>query len=242
VTSDRDARANSFGPAADVYERGRPPYPAEALDWLLPAGNPRVIDLGAGTGKLTRQIHDRGLTVTAVDPSPGMLAELARAVPGVTAVEGRAEQIPLPDGCADAVVAAQAWHWVDPAQAVPEVARVLTPGGRLGLVWNLRDRRSDWIRRLEEIMGTRSTPPVEPLGKPFSSPAYAEFAWSHTIGPERLIDLVASRSDISLLPADERAAVLGEVRKLAATHPSLVGRTEFPMPYVTHCIRADRSH
>jgi SAM-dependent methyltransferase len=224
-----------------VYERGRPPYPTTALDWLLPAGSPRVIDLGAGTGKLTRQIRDRGLEVTAVDPSEGMLAELTRVVPGVTAVQGSAEDIPLPDGSADAVLAAQAWHWVDPARAVPSVARVLTPGGRLGLLWNLRDRRSDWIRRLEDIIGTRSDPPAAVLGPLFGPVQTTRFAWSHTIGPERLIDLVASRSAIILLPPDERAAVLGEVRKLAATHPDLVGRTEFAVPYVTHCFRADRA-
>jgi SAM-dependent methyltransferase len=156
-------------------------------------------------------------------------------------VRGSAEDIPLPDSSADAVLAAQAWHWVDPTRAVPSVARVLTPGGRLGLVWNLRDRRSDWIRRLEDIIGTRSWGPTVVLGDLFGPVEVAEFAWSHTIGLERLIDLVTSRSAIILMPADERAAVLAEVRKLAATHPELVGRTEFAMPYVTHCFRADRA-
>src|SRR5580692_7460527 len=106
-------QASSFGAAAATYERGRPPYPPEAVDWLLPDGATRVLDLGAGTGKLTRQLHDRGLDVIAVEPSAGMREELTRAVPGVAAYAGSAEEIPLPGSSVDAVLVAQAWHWVD---------------------------------------------------------------------------------------------------------------------------------
>ncbi len=236
--SDHAAHANSFGPVAEIYERGRPSYPDAALDWLLPAGRPRVVDLGAGTGKLTRQIHARGLPVTAVDPSTGMLAQLARVVPGVPAMLGSAEQIPLPDASADAVLVAQAWHWVDPERAVPEVARVLSPGGRLGLLWNLRDESVDWVRRVGQIIGSEEQERQTLVGPPFGEVEIAHFRWTATIGPERLLDLVASRSAIILLPADERAAVLSEVRRLMATHPDLVGRTEFVMPYITECARA----
>lgn len=232
--------ANSFGPVADVYERGRPPYPTAALDWLLPTGSPRVVDLGAGTGKLTRLIRDRGLEVTAVDPSDGMLDQFRRSVPGVPALRGSAERIPLPDHSADAVLVAQAWHWVDVARAVPEVARVLAPGGRLGLIWNLRDERTDWVRRLGEIIGSEDRDRQTLVGPPFGPAEIARFDWQHTLGPAELIDMVASRSGIILLPAHERAAVLSEVRQLTATHPALVGRTEFQLPYVTECVRATR--
>jgi SAM-dependent methyltransferase len=235
---DHAAHANSFGPAAEAYERGRPTYPAAALDWLLPAGRPQVVDLGAGTGKLTRLIRDRGLEVTAVDPSEGMLAQLERHVPGVPALTGTAERIPLPDDSADCVLVAQAWHWVDPAVAVPEIARVLRPGGRLGLLWNLRDESHDWVRRLGEIIGTPEQDRSARIGPPFGAVEKTQFTWSQTLGTERLTDLVASRSRIILLPGDERAAVLSEVRRLAATHPALVGRTEFDLPYVTDCTRA----
>ncbi len=127
------AQANSFGVAASVYERARPDYPEAAVDWLLPSGSPRVLDLGAGTGKLTRMIAAGGAEVTAVDPSAGMLERLRRALPDVPALTGTAEQIPLDDGAVDAVLVGQAWHWVDVSRASAEVARVLRPGGRLGL-------------------------------------------------------------------------------------------------------------
>jgi SAM-dependent methyltransferase len=236
--TDRAAHAQSFGPAAEAYERGRPSYPAAALDWLLPAGQPRVLDLGAGTGKLTRQVRDRGLPVVAVDPSEGMLEQLRKSVPGVPALLGSAERLPVPDDSADVVLVAQAWHWVDRAAAVPEVARVLSPGGRLGLLWNLRDERADWVRRLGEIINSPENDRETTIGAPFCDVEIARFAWTETIGPERLIDMVASRSYVILLAPDERAALLTEVRKLMATHPDLVGRTEFALPYVTECARA----
>ena len=109
--------ANSFGAVADVYERGRPQYPAEAIDWLVPPHATRVADVGAGTGKLTRQLHERGLDVVAVEPSAGMRGQLRRAVSGVPVLGGTGERIPLADHSVDAVLVAQAWHWVDPERA-----------------------------------------------------------------------------------------------------------------------------
>jgi SAM-dependent methyltransferase len=235
---DHAAHAHSFGPVADRYERGRPPYLPAAVDWLLPDGTHRVLDLGAGTGKLTRQLADRGLDVTAVDPSDGMLTELRRVLPGVPALTGTAEDIPLPDHAVDAVLVAQAWHWVDRDRAVPEIARVLAPGGQLGLIWNIRDEREDWVRRLGEILGSEDLHREFAIGPPFGPVATHEFEWVNRITPDQLLDLVASRSYVILLPPDERAALLAQVRQLMATHPALVGRTEFDMPYVAQCARA----
>jgi SAM-dependent methyltransferase len=167
-----------------------------------------------------------------------MLAELHRVLPGVAAHLGTAESIPLPDHSVDAVLVAQAWHWVDVARAVPEVARVLSPGGQLGLIWNLRDEREDWVRRLGEILDSADLRRQTTVGPPFGPVEAREFRWTHHIGPEQLLDLVASRSYVILLHADERAAVLGQVRQLIVTHPALVGRTEFDLPYVTQCARA----
>ncbi len=234
---DRSAHAASFGAAARTYERGRPPYPPEAVDWLLPAGTPRVVDLGAGTGKLTRDLTARALPVTAVDPSDGMLSELRRVLPGVPAHLGSAEAIPLPDGCADAVLVAQAWHWVDRDRAVPEIARVLSPGGRLGLLWNLRDETVDWVRRLGGIIGGGGQDRDTAIGPPFGPVETRDFPWTYHLGRDELLDMVASRSNVILLPPDERAAVRAQVRQLLATHPDLVGRTEYDLPYVTHCAR-----
>ncbi|GLY95200.1 class I SAM-dependent methyltransferase [Actinoplanes sp. NBRC 103695] len=234
---DRAAHANSFGPAARTYERGRPGYPAEALDWLLPAGRPRVLDLGAGTGKLTRSLLDRDLNVTAVEPSPGMLEELRRVLPSVPSHQGSAERIPLPDASVDVVLVAQAWHWVDVAAATPEIARVLSPGGRLGILWNIRDETTEWVRRLGTVIGSAEEGRDPTVGPPFGPVETASFPWTDRVSPEALLDLVASRSRVILLPPDERAALLAQVRQLVATHPALVGRTGFDLPYVTDCAR-----
>src|SRR6185437_14170246 len=133
VTRCRHDRSLSFGSAAAAYERGRPSYPPQAIDWLLPTGARDVLDLGAGTGKLTTRLVERGLDVVAVDPIPEMLEVLRASLPQT------------------AVLVAQAWHWVYAERAIPEVARVLRPGGRLGLVWNIRDERLGWVRELGQI-------------------------------------------------------------------------------------------
>jgi SAM-dependent methyltransferase len=239
----RNQQAASFGQAADIYERARPDYPGEAVDWLLPSGARQVLDVGAGTGKLTRLLTARGLDVTAVEPSEGMRGELARVLPGVSVLAGSAESIPAADGTADAVLLAQAWHWVQPARAVPEVARVLRPGGRLGLVWNIRDERVDWVAELTRIMHTDtytdngSEAPV--VGPPFGPVERFDVEWSMPVTADRLVDLAASRSYMITMDPAERAGRLRQVRELVATHPDIAGAAEFPLPYVTRCSRAD---
>lgn len=234
-------RAGSFGAAAASYERGRPPYPETAVDWLISPSARRVLDLGAGTGKLTRQLSARGLEVIAVEPSAGMRRQLMQAVPGVTALAGSAEAIPLPDHSVDAVVAAQAWHWVDPARAVPEVARVLRPAGALGLVWNVRDEREGWVAALGGMLrrhtGEEDPGPHPVVGAPFAPLERRDVAWEHRVTRESLLDLVASRSYVITLPADERAALLAEVGHLVDTHLAGAGGADLVMPYVTQCYR-----
>ncbi len=236
-------QATSFGAAAAEYERGRPPYPPEAIDWLLPPGAARVADIGAGTGKLTKQLHDRGVEVIAIEPLAGMRERLRLAVPGVTVLAGTAEQIPLADGSVDAVLMAQAWHWVTPQQAVPEVARVLTPGGRLGVLWNLRDERDDLVARLSTIMQSWESPDHgghrPDFGSPFGPVERLDVEWVYRLSPDAMIDYVASRSYIITMAEPQRAQVLASVRELAATHPSLDGATEVSLPQVTRCSRAD---
>jgi SAM-dependent methyltransferase len=242
----KSLQAGSFGAAAGVYERARPTYPDEVIDWLLPPGARRVLDLGAGTGKLTRGLAARGLDVTAVEPSAGMREQFASVLPGVTVLDGQAERIPVGDVTVDAVLVAQAWHWVDGPRAVPEVARVLAPGGCLGLIWNIRDSRVDWVARLSDIIHGRGyedysdvTSQNPMVGPPFGPLRRHEVQWAKLITPDELIDLVSSRSYMITMAPAERAARLAQVRELIATHPAIGGAAEFPLPYVTRCYRAD---
>ena len=232
--------AGSFGRAAATYERGRPSYPAEAVDWLVPAGATRVLDLGAGTGKLTRDLVGRGLDVVAVEPLEGMRAELSRILPNTQVLAGSAETIPLAGDSVDAVLVAQAWHWVDPARAVPEVARVLKAGGTLGLLWNVRDEREPWVASLGAIIHRhgfseeRSQDP--PVGTPFGPGERRDVPWRHRLTSDELLAMVASRSYFIVLPPDQQEAVLSDVRRLMVSHPALAGG-EIVMPYVTRCSR-----
>jgi SAM-dependent methyltransferase len=233
-------RSLSFGSAAAAYERGRPSYPPEAIDWLLPGDAQKVLDLGAGTGKLTTRLVERGLDVVAVDPIPDMLERLRAALPETRALLGTAEEIPLEDNSVDAVLVAQAWHWVDPQRAIPEVARVLRPGGRLGLVWNTRDERLGWVRELGRIIGSDGDQGRfdMTLPAPFDEPRRHQVEWTNYLTPQALIDLVASRSYCITSPTEVRTRTLDQVRELLATHPALANSTGLAMPYVTVCIRA----
>ncbi|KUI30140.1 SAM-dependent methyltransferase [Mycobacterium sp. IS-1742] len=230
----------SFGAQAAAYERGRPSYPPEAIDWLLPRGAHTVLDLGAGTGKLTTRLVERGLDVIAVDPIPEMLEVLTGSLPDTPALLGTAEEIPLADDSVDAVLVAQAWHWFDPDRAVKEVTRVLRPGGRLGLVWNTRDERMGWVKDLGRIIGHENDPFTDEvsLPGPFTDPERHHVEWTSYLTPQALIDLVASRSYCITSPADVRTHTLDRVRELLATHPALVNTAGLALPYVTVCIRA----
>ncbi|RKR75095.1 class I SAM-dependent methyltransferase [Frondihabitans australicus] len=235
-------QATSFGPAAALYEKGRPSYPAEVVDWLVPEGATHVVDLGAGTGKFTRLLVAKGLHVAAVEPSAGMRDELIRAVPGAQVLPGSAERLPIDGESVDAVLAAQSWHWVDPARAVPEVARVLRPGGTLGMVWNMRARDDGWLDELDVLLekanGASVVESGDPtVGAPFGPVEKAEFAWVNRVPHDDVIAMVASRSYVITRPDDQRAAILGEVRELLETHPATRGRALVDIPYVAKASR-----
>ena len=224
-----------------MYEKTRPEYPAEAVDWLVPADAKTVLDLGAGTGKLTRALAARGLEVFAVDPSPKMLDQLRVAVPGATVSVGSAEDIPLADASVDAILVGQAWHWVDQEAALPSVARVLRPGGTLGLIWNLRDDRVPWIERLTTVMHPAEGEIFMETGRidrgAFGELESANFEWSQDFTREELLDLVRSRSYFITAGEAEQASILRGVNELLDTDPDVGGRSSWSMPYVTRAFR-----
>jgi SAM-dependent methyltransferase len=235
-------RARSFGSVADEYERARPDYPVDGVAWLAGTEPRRVVDLGAGTGKLTRQLIALGHEVVAVEPSLEMLGRLLAAVPQAEALSGTAESIPLPDAAADVVVAAQAFHWFDAPVALAEIARVLRPGGRLGLIWNTRDESVAWVAELSRAIEAEPDAKDDddfPGNVIDSSGLYdplerATFPHAHHVDRDSLLDLVRSRSYVATLGDDERAAVLAEVVRLyeAVAEPDGV-----LLPYVTEVFR-----
>ncbi|PPF79784.1 SAM-dependent methyltransferase [Subtercola sp. Z020] len=239
------AHALSFGKAVTEYERGRPGYPIEAIDWIRAevagaavAGVPlTVVDIGAGTGKFTAALLGYGDEVIAVEPDAAMRAALAGKFPEVRALEGTGEALPLDDGIADLVTFAQAWHWVEVPAASAEVARVLKPGGALALVWNIRDERVDWVARLGQIMGTSAAEDYDSVTPPVASPlqttSHAEFFWDNPVSRDGLLAMVTSRSYIITMEPDARAEVLRDIEALLDGHPDLAGQTRYTMPYVT---------
>ena len=243
--ADRDeliARATSFGAVADMYERARPGYPREAVEWLTGPPPLDVVDLGAGTGKLTRSLVALGHRVTAVEPLPEMLDRLREAVPEATAVLGTAEVIPLADGSADVVTAAQAFHWFDHERALPEIARVLRPGGRLGLVWNMRDEREPWVAKLSEEIGREDARGGEGfvswlVADRFGQIERATFEHVQRLTRTSLRDLVLSRSYCAVRTPEERAPLLDAVDALFDEHAV---DDEIALPYSTRCFRVVR--
>ena len=232
----------AFAEVSGAYERGRPGYPEDAVRWLAGDGAADVVDLGAGTGKLTRALVALGHRVTAVEPLDEMRAELEQALPEVGALTGTAEAIPVPDASFDVVTCAQAFHWFDHASALPEIARVLRPGGRLALAWNSRDDRDPWMARLSEIIGNETiaeddvSTPIDESGL-FAPVEAAKFAFEQLLGREGLLDLVRSRSYCAKLPPAEREPVLEMVGRL---YDETAGPDGVRLAYVTECFRTSK--
>jgi SAM-dependent methyltransferase len=233
--------AAGFGRAADIYERARPSYPADAVARLaaeLDIGAGRtVLDLAAGTGKLTRLLAERGARLVAVEPSEAMRTEFSAVLPDVPVHEGTAEHIPLPDALVDAVVVAQAFHWFDAPRALEEIARILRPQGGLALVWNERDESVEWVAELSRVILWDVRRPyvvetdwrsvLDASGR-FTAARHERFRFEQDLDREGLCERVASTSYIASMDPAKREVLLEKVRDHVADFPE-----RFVLPYVT---------
>lgn len=233
-------RARSFGAVAEAYDRGRPAYPAEAVAWLTGGEAKVVLELGAGTGKLTRQLVDAGHAVFATDPDEAMLEVLRERVPEVSARIATAEDIPANDRSVDVVVVAQAFHWFDHDVALAEIARVLKPGGHVALVWNSRDERIPWVRKMGDLLGRQDldTSSAERLVHSDLFGFMEETTSKHwqEVNRETVIDLARSRSSFAMMDDAEQHEHLEQVRAFYEDYGR--GMDGMRIPYVTRCFRA----
>jgi ubiquinone/menaquinone biosynthesis C-methylase UbiE len=257
--------AEGFERGADSYERARPSYPDEAIVLLVErlglGPGVRVLDLAAGTGKMTRLLVRTGADVVALEPVAGMRAQLERTAPGVEVIGGTAESVAVGDASFDVVVCAQAWHWFDSPAALGEMARILRPpgsaggppgrrgadqiGGGLAVVFNIRDDSVAWVDEVTRLteFADANRPHHRRSRAAFADDVAASglfgpvtvhtFRHAQVLTPELLVERMASQSNVAVMDEAKRTAVLGRVLDLARTHPDLAGRAEFEMPYDT---------
>lgn len=231
----------SFGPVADAYDRTRPSYSADAAHWLTGQGR-QVVELGAGTGQLTARLLELGHGLVATDPLLPLVRRLADRL-DVPAVVASAEHIPVASRSVDVVVCAQSFHWFEHDDALPEIARILKPGGQLAVVWNLRDEGTPWVRKLNRIIGAQSSHDlVQPLMETpyfgFVDSAKFRFWQNHTAAT--LLDMMRTRSDVLAMTDRERDELLARVLELYDSYGR--GYDGMQLPYITHCYRAVVRH
>ena len=239
---EKEQRAGSFGNVASHYERYRPGPPQAAVDWILPTPVRTIVDLGAGTGALTRLLIDKAEEVVAVEPDDRMRSVLSEELPGVRALAGRGESVPVPDGWADAVLASSSWHWMDPLPTLLEMGRILTPGGILGVLWSGPDPEGAFLAQAQVLLAERSQDgggkgvgeaggsdiaglimgdarrPTSSLdilpGVPFDHPEHEVFTWDVALNADELIGLLGTFSWIITMPDETRRRVVAEARRL----------------------------
>ena len=242
-------RAASFGGVAGEYDRLRPSPAPDAVDWLLPANCSVAVDVAAGTGLFTRALLDRVPHVIAVEPDSRMRAVLASRSPELVVLDGVGEAIPLADGSADAVCVSSAWHWMDPNRAVPEIARVVRPGGRFAVIWTSRDREVDWVRELDGIHGSETADPVvrdQRLHREvivadglFSGIERASFGFTRRMRIEDFLGMLTTYSGFITADRSAQQGVLDRARAVLDTR--FPGANEIDVPTRSWCWRADRA-
>jgi SAM-dependent methyltransferase len=259
--------ARGFGAEASAYERARPSYPPDAISWLtenlrLGPGS-QIVDLAAGTGKLTRLLTGIGANLIAVEPVASMRAKLREQLPAVPVLAGVAEALPLADQSIDAVMVAQAFHWFDARRAMAEIARVVRPGGHVALIWNARDRSIEWVDQVWSVMDRveRNAPwRDERAGNGPSTETQrrnehnlagpSDASWSRwTEGTffhvqhsthDDVIDRMRSVSHIAALPPPSQRGVLNEIRTILTEHPQTRQKTTVGIPYRVDAMYAER--
>jgi SAM-dependent methyltransferase len=256
-------RASSFGAVASHYERYRPGPPSESVEWILGDRKGRVVDLGAGTGALTRLLVKSCEEVVAVEPDARMRSVLSEEVPGARAVEGRGESIPLRDGWAQAVLASSSWHWMDPVPTLNEVGRVLVPGGVLGAIWSGPDPDGEFLVQARALIaqGNRDTDdparsdlagmimtdadrPASileiPEGLGFDQPEHSVFKWEIALTADDLIGLLGTFSWILMMTEELREGVFTEARRLLREFLGVEGEVTVDVAYRCEAWRAYR--
>jgi SAM-dependent methyltransferase len=253
ASAERSVRALSFGAIAEEYRRFRPGPPAAAVEWIVPERCDTAVDIGAGTGALTAHLVRHAPRVIAVEPDRRMSAVLGSLVTDAVVTTGRAEQLPLRDGTVDVVAGASMWHWVDEERAATEVARVLRPGGVLGLLWSGPDRTEGWLANL--LTASRGEAPVNELAArsrqrrqrvnlpahlPFAEPETQVLRWSLSVTPEQIIGLARTYSGFIVLPEAERERLQQLLVDAVRDHPVLAGQEQIDLPMRCTAWRAVR--
>ena len=260
------ARAASFGGAASHYERYRPGPPSEVVDWVLPAPVRTIVDLGAGTGALSRLLLGHAEEVVAVEPDDRMREILAESVPGVRALAGRGESIPLPDGSVDVVMASSSWHWMDTVPTLLEVGRVLAPGGTLAAVWSGPDPDAGLIAQAQALLSGDASPEVAgidgesqaelsaalndrnalvqaleiPVGVPFDQPEQTVITWDVALNADELIGLLGTFSWVILMEDDARARLFDTARRVLRDALGVSGDVTVDIGYRAEVFKARR--